>query len=117
MPKPTIHPGQILKNRFMEPLGLSARQLGLKLGVPQNRISAILNGERDISADTALRLARAFGTSAQFWTNLQAEHDLREAENAKGAEIATIAVLVASAALEEAAPRRAALRKGRARIA
>ena len=71
-----IHPGVTLGEDFMEACGLSARRLAHVLGVPQNRISDILRGRRGITADTALRLERAFGVSAQFWLNLQQHHDL-----------------------------------------
>ncbi|MCA3645320.1 MAG: HigA family addiction module antidote protein [Methylobacterium sp.] len=74
------HPGEILKGEFLVPLGMSARQLGAAIGVPGNRISDILREERDVTADTALRLSRFFGTTAQFWLNLQTAHDLSKAE-------------------------------------
>ncbi len=73
------HPGEILKEEFLVPLGMSARQLGAAIGVPGNRISDILREERDVTADTA-RLSRFFGTTAQFWLNLQTAHDLSKAE-------------------------------------
>ena len=82
------HPGTVLKEEFMAPLGLTANALSLALRVPANRIGAIVKGERAVSADTALRLARYFGTTAQFWLNLQAAHDLSVAENAAGEDIA-----------------------------
>ena len=71
-----IHPREILGEEFLKPLGLSMNQLALALRVPANRINAIVAGERGITADTALRLGRYFGTSAQFWINLQARFDL-----------------------------------------
>jgi len=76
---PPVHPGHILKEDFMAPLGLSARALARRLGVPANRISAIVAGSRGVSADTALRLARHFGTSADLWIGLQADYDLETA--------------------------------------
>jgi addiction module HigA family antidote len=76
-----IHPGEVLVEDFMEPLGLSANALAGKLGVPANRISAIVRGRRDVSPDTALRLERAFGSSAEFWLNLQARYDLEMARD------------------------------------
>ncbi|MFA6020339.1 MAG: HigA family addiction module antitoxin [Rhodospirillales bacterium] len=80
-----IHPGVTLLEDFMEPLGLSANQLAQMLAVPQNRVSEIVRGRRSISADTALRLERAFGVSAQFWLNLQQQYELILARrNAKG---------------------------------
>ena len=72
-----IKPGEILREDFMEPLDISINQLARDLSVPPNRISEIVNGKRSISADTALRLQRYFGVEAQFWLNLQTEHDLR----------------------------------------
>lgn len=85
-----IHPGITLHEDFMEPLGLSANRLAEKLGVPQNRISDIVRGRRGISADTALRLEKAFGVSAQFWLNLQQQYDLIQARIAAGDQIARI---------------------------
>jgi len=72
-----ITPGEILREDFMEPLDISINQLARDLSVPPNRISEIVNGKRSISVDTALRLQRYFGVEAQFWLNLQTEHDLR----------------------------------------
>jgi len=71
----------------MKPLGLSANALARDLDVPPNRITEIINGERAITADTALRLARYFGTSAAFWLNLQTRFDLETADDQHGAEI------------------------------
>ena len=73
-----ITPGEILREDFMEPLGISINQLSRDLSVPPNRISEIVNGKRSITADTALRLQRYFGIEAQFWLNLQNEYDLRK---------------------------------------
>jgi len=72
-----INPGEILREDFLEPLGISINQLSRDLSVPPNRISEIVNGKRAITADTALRLERYFGIEAQFWLNLQTEFDLR----------------------------------------
>ena len=72
-----IHPGEILREEFLLPLGLSANALAIALGVPAPRVNDIVRERRGISADTALRLARYFGTSAEFWMGLQADHDLR----------------------------------------
>ena len=77
---PPVHPGEILSEEFLKPLGLSMNQLALALRVPGNRINAIVAGERGITADTALRLGRYFGTSPQFWINLQARYDLDVAD-------------------------------------
>lgn len=81
-----VHPGEILAEELRE-LGLTARAFAGALKVPHNRISAILNGQRGISADTALRLAAYFGTEPQFWMNLQQAYDLKTTEAAKGAAI------------------------------
>ncbi len=83
----TSHPGEILAEEFLEPLGMSVNALALALRVPANRIGAIVKGRRAVSADTALRLARFFGTSAEFWMNLQAMHDLTKAKMELGATI------------------------------
>ncbi len=70
-------PGQMLREEFMEPLGISAYRLAKDIGVPQDRISAILRGSRAITLDTAVRLGRYFGSSHQFWLNLQSEYEYR----------------------------------------
>jgi addiction module HigA family antidote len=75
------HPGEVLREEFLVPLGMSARALATALGVPANRITEIMRGERDVSADTALRLGRYFGTDPRFWLNLQAAHDLSKAQS------------------------------------
>jgi addiction module HigA family antidote len=82
-----IHPGEILKGE-MEELGLSARQLAMALGVPTNRVTGIVHEARALTADTALRLARYFGTSPEFWLNLQSAYELRRAQQERGARIA-----------------------------
>jgi addiction module HigA family antidote len=79
MPLIAIHPGEHLAEELKE-LGISASEFARKLGVPANRITALLNGQRSITADTALRLARFFGTGPNFWLNLQNLYDLRIAE-------------------------------------
>lgn len=71
-----VHPGEILAEEFLKPLGLSQYRLAADLGVPPRRINEIVHGQRRISADTALRLARYFTTSDRFWMNLQARYDL-----------------------------------------
>lgn len=73
---PPVHPGEILREEFMKPLGISVNALARELHVPVSRVSKIVNEERDITPDTALRAARYFGTSAEFWLNLQSRHDL-----------------------------------------
>lgn len=84
---PPVHPGETLRHEFLDPLGVTAHALALALRVPPNRITAILAGQRGVTAETALRLARHFGTSAGFWLNLQKTYDLEVAERADGARI------------------------------
>ena len=83
----TIHPGEILLEDFMKPLGISINRLSRDIVVPPGRISAIVNGKRAISADTALRLGKYFGISPQTWMGLQAEYDLRVAQRVVGDEV------------------------------
>lgn len=77
---PPVHPGEVLLEDFMKPLGLSQYRLAKDIGVPALRISQIVRGKRSITADTAMRLARYFGTSAVVWLRLQARYDLEVAE-------------------------------------
>ena len=91
-----VHPGEVLRDE-LDALGLSANALSRALGVPVNRVTAILNGQRGVSADTALRLARYFGTTPQLWLNLQKTWELRRAEIQTGRAIA-----------EQVAPRQSA---------
>lgn len=88
-PRRRTHPGEVLGEEFLKPLKLSANALGRELGVPANRISEIVNGSRALTADTALRLGRYFGTTPQFWINLQMAYDLSLAEEARGRQIKT----------------------------
>jgi len=81
MPRIRTHPGEVLREEYLVPLGMSARALAKALGVPANRITEIMRGERDVSADTAIRLGRYFRTDAPFWLNLQAAYDLSVAES------------------------------------
>jgi addiction module HigA family antidote len=83
----TTHPGEVLDEEFLKPLGMSVNALALALRVPATRIGAIAKGERSVTADTALRLARFFGTSAEFWMNMQAMHDLTKARMEHGVAI------------------------------
>src|SRR3954467_7925025 len=83
----TTHPGEVLSEEFLQPLGMSVNALSVALRVPATRIGAIVKGERAVTADTALRLARFFGTSPGFWVNLQAMHDLTKARRESGGRI------------------------------
>lgn len=82
-----IHPGEILREEYLIPLGLSAHALAMNLKVPAPRINEIVRERRSVTPDTALRLARYFGTSAQFWLNLQTSYDLKIAENTLSLQI------------------------------
>jgi addiction module HigA family antidote len=83
-----VHPGEVLREEFLVPLGMSAHRLAMELRVPAPRINEIVRQRRAVSPDTALRLARYFGTTAQFWINLQASYDLKIAQRESGEKIA-----------------------------
>lgn len=93
---PPVHPGGILLEEFLRPLDVSQYQLAKELGVPARRINEIVHGQRRISADTALRLARYFGTSERFWMNLQARYDLEIEKDRLGAALDGIRPLSAA---------------------
>lgn len=80
----SVHPGEVLLEEFLKPMGLSQNRLALNMGVPARRINEIVLGKRGISADTALRLARFFGISPEFWLGLQAQYDLDVTAEALG---------------------------------
>lgn len=86
-----IHPGEVLQEEFLDGFGITQHKLAVSIGVPPRRINEIVHGKRSVSADTALRLAKFFGTSAQFWLNLQARYDLDLAEDRLADQIAVIA--------------------------
>ncbi|MGV9857263.1 HigA family addiction module antitoxin [Gordonia sp. NPDC003425] len=85
-----IHPGEVLMEDFIEGFGITQNKLAVSIGVPPRRINEIVHGKRAISADTALRLGKYFGTSAQFWLNLQSHYDLDLAEDCAAEQIAAI---------------------------
>ncbi|HVS36260.1 MAG TPA: HigA family addiction module antitoxin [Gemmataceae bacterium] len=85
---PPVHPGEILLEEFLSPLGVSQYRLAKETSVPPRRINEIVHGSRSISADTALRLARYFGTSERFWLNLQARYDLEVEKDRLGDRLA-----------------------------
>ncbi|MCD2114919.1 MULTISPECIES: HigA family addiction module antitoxin [Rhodococcus] len=85
-----IHPGEILREDFLEPLGITQNRLATTIGVPPRRINEIVHGKRSITADTALRLAKAFGNSAQFWLNIQDRYELDIAADKLGDTLAGI---------------------------
>ena len=85
-----IHPGDILKEEFLLPLGITAYRLCMDIGVPQTRISEILKGNRAITADTALRLSKYFGNSPNFWLGLQNDFDIEEELLQKGSDLKLI---------------------------
>lgn len=92
---PNIHPGEILLEEFLTPLGISQNALARAAGVPPRRINEIVLGKRGVSADTAVRLAVALGTSERFWLGLQSDYDLEEAHRVLGAAVAQIERLAA----------------------
>lgn len=97
MPRIRTHPGEVLRKEFLVPLGMSASALGRAVGVPPNRITALIAEQRDATADTAIRLARALDTDPQFWLNLQTAHDLSKAEAERAKTYAAIASVLPSA--------------------
>jgi antitoxin HigA-1 len=88
-----VHPGEVLAEEFLAPLGISTYRLALDTGVPLTRIAALVHGRRAVTADTALRLARYFGTSPRFWLGLQDDYDLEETSTTKGNELSSIVPL------------------------
>lgn len=92
---PNIHPGEVLLQEFLEPMGISQNALARAAGVPPRRINEIVLGKRGVTADTAVRLARALGTSERFWLGLQADHDLEEAHRTLGNTFARIEQIAA----------------------
>tara|TARA_B100000508_G_scaffold140085_1_gene139965 strand:+ start:58252 stop:58551 length:300 start_codon:yes stop_codon:yes gene_type:complete len=93
-----IHPGEILQEEFLKPMEISAYRLAKETFIPQTRISEIIKGNRRITADTALRLAKFFGTTAKFWLGLQDDYDLEEEKENKGKEINDIKPIEGNAA-------------------
>lgn len=87
---PNIHPGEILKEEFLDALGISAYRLAKEINVPETRISEIIHGKRSVTADTAIRLSKFLGTTAEFWLNLQNLYDLEEEQNKHAMEFETI---------------------------
>ena len=87
---PNIHPGTVLNEEFLVPMGITAYRLAKDIGIPQTRVSQIIKGERRVTADTALRLSKYFGNSAKFWLGLQDDFDLEEELKGKGKELAEI---------------------------
>ena len=93
-----IHPGEVLKEEFLNELGISAYRLAKDTGIPQTRISEIIKGARRITADSALRLCKYFGNTPKFWLGLQDDYDLEEQQSAKGNELNNIKHYAAKAA-------------------
>ncbi|PCJ33547.1 MAG: addiction module antidote protein, HigA family [Alphaproteobacteria bacterium] len=89
------HPGEILKEEFLVPFGVSARQLAFAIDIPANRLTEIIRGNRGVTADTALRLSRIFGTTAEFWMNLQMGYDLSVTAKAEARELKKIKTIAA----------------------
>ncbi|GAB1389494.1 MAG: virulence associated protein [Rubrivivax sp.] len=90
-----IHPGEVLREEFLVPMGLSAHALAMALHVPAPRINDIVRERRAVTADTAMRLARALGTSAEFWMGLQADYEMARVREALAVDLAAIKPLVA----------------------
>ncbi len=95
MPRPAVHPGEILAEELAE-IAVTPTELARQIKVPANRITQIVQGKRSITGDTALRLGHWFGTSAQFWLNLQSAYDIRVAVQEAGADIARLPMRAAS---------------------
>lgn len=91
-----VHPGELLREEFLEPLGLSAYRVAKEIGVPEQRIGQIVREKRGISADTALRLSRYFGMSESYWTNAQAHYERELAKDRAGEEIEQIKPLASA---------------------
>ncbi len=91
-----IHPGEVLMEDFIEGFGITQHKLAVSIGVPPRRVNEIVHGKRSITADTALRLGKYFGTSAQFWLSLQTHHDLDIAEDHAATQIEAITPLQAA---------------------
>ena len=87
-----IHPGEVLQEEFLKPLGITAYRLSKEIGIPQTRTSQIIKGKRRITADTALRLSKHFGNSAKFWLGLQNDYDIEEGTNELEKELEMIVV-------------------------
>ena len=93
-----VHPGEVLREEFLEPMGLKPYTLASRIGVPRTRIERLAREETPVTADTALRLAKFFGNSAQFWMNVQAQYDLEKAEDEIAPQIKRIKTYEAAAA-------------------
>lgn len=95
---PNIHPGTVLAEEFLVPMGISAYRLAKDIGIPQTRVSQIVKGARRVTADTALRLSKYFGNSAKFWLGLQDDFDIEEELEVKAKELAGIPMATTKAA-------------------
>jgi len=93
---PPVHPGEILNEEFLGPLGVTQNRLAVSIGVPPRRINEVVHGKRRITADTALRLSRFFGTSERFWLNLQGRYDIEVQRDVIGGELDGIQPLLST---------------------
>ncbi len=93
---PPVHPGEILNEEFLGPLGVTQNRLAVSIGVPPRRINEVVHGKRRITADTALRLSRFFGTSERFWLNLQGRYDIEVQRDVIGGELDGIQPLLSA---------------------
>jgi addiction module HigA family antidote len=103
---PPVHPGEVLLEEFLKPLEITQYRLAKSMSVPPRRVNEIVLGKRSVSADTALRLGRYFGTSEQFWLNLQSEYDLDVEKDRLGLRLETEVVQLVPVAPRKAAPKR-----------
>lgn len=93
---PNVHPGEVLMEEFLRPLGITQYQLAKDLNIPQTRVSEIIKGRRAVTADTALRLSKYFGSSAKFWLGLQADFDLEESFNKLAGDLESIPAAISA---------------------
>lgn len=112
MPRPAVHPGKVLAEE-LRALGVIPTELSRQIDVPPNRISQIIHGKRSVTGDTALRLAHWFGTTAEFWLNLQNAHDLRVARESLGKKIERLPTRRIARNEKQSSPLRSMLRIGR----
>lgn len=117
LPLPVVHPGEILEEEFLLPLSLSVYRLAKAIEVPSQRLNDVVLGKRAITADTAIRLARYFGTSEQFWLNLQTTYDLERARDLAGASLTKIRRFTPKVLPEKPTTAPAARRSARPRVA
>ena len=112
---PPVHPGEVLLEEFLKPLDISQYRLAKSMSVPPRRVNEIVLGKRSVSADTALRLGRYFGTSEEFWLNLQTQYDLDVEKDRLGLRLENEVIQLVPRDLKKGAPKRAASAMSRTR--